>query len=145
MKNHFDKSITFKPVLIISLLLIIMVLITLQGISCQPQMPESAPTVPSPGLPKEPSSAEPPAAPPQIEVAIDGFAFKPADITVPAGTAVVWYNNDSVIHTATARDGSFDSGSLSKGDTFSHTFEAKGSFEYYCIPHPYMTGVIIVE
>jgi plastocyanin len=144
MKNHFNESIAFRTVLITSLLLIA-VFITGSGISCQSQTPESAPTVPSPGLPKEPSSAEPPTAPPQIEVAIDGFAFKPAEITVPAGTTVMWYNNDSVIHTATARDGSFDSGSLSNGDTFSHTFEAEGSFEYYCIPHPYMTGEIIVE
>ena len=144
MKNHFDKSITFRTMLITSLFLIV-VFITGSGVSCQSQAPAPSPPAPSSGLPKAPTPGEPPATPLQIEVAIEGFAFKPATLNIPAGTTVIWYNNDSVIHTVTARDNSFDSGSLLEGDTFSHTFEEKGIFEYYCIPHPYMTGEVTVE
>lgn len=142
MKNLFNESVALRTILVISLFLIV-VFITGSGISCQSQA--SAPPAPSPGLPEEPTPGEPPATSPQIEVAIEGFAFKPATLNIPAGTTVIWYNNDSVIHTVTARDNSFDSGSLSGSDTFSYTFEDKGSFEYYCIPHPYMTGKVTVE
>ena len=144
MKNIFEESIPFRAILTIYLFLT-MAFIMVLGVSCQSQTPPSEPSTTSPGLPKEPTPTEPPATPLQIEVAIEGFSFKPAEITVPVGTTVIWYNNDSVIHTATARDNSFDSGSMSEGDTFNHTFEEKGIFEYYCIPHPYMTGKVTVE
>ncbi|KPK22349.1 MAG: hypothetical protein AMJ70_06220 [Dehalococcoidia bacterium SG8_51_3] len=64
---------------------------------------------------------------------------------LPVGTIVVWYNNDSVAHTITARDNSFDSGDLSPGDTFQYTFEQSGTLEYYCRIHPSMVGKIIIE
>jgi len=110
-----------------------------------PQESAPAPTVPSNGTPLAPSMEEPPATPPQIEVLIDGFAFNPAIYNIPVGSTVVWYNNDSVTHTATARDNSFDSGNLSPGDTFQYTFEQSGELEYYCKIHPSMVGTISIE
>ena len=144
MKNHFDKSVSLRTILIIGLFLIV-VFITGSGISCKSQAPTQAPPASSPGLTEKPTIGEPPATPSQIEVAIVGFAFRPATLNIPVGTTVIWYNNDSTIHTVTARDNSFDSGSLSGGDTFSYTFEERGSFEYYCVLHPYMTGKVTVE
>jgi len=144
MKNRFDTATVTMRILVVSLIFMVLLVFGF-GISCQSQAPASAPPTPSPGLPKGPTSTEPPSTPPQIEVAVEGFAFKPAEITVPVGTTVIWYNNDSVIHTVTARDGSFDSDSLSEGDMFSYTFEERGTFEYYCIPHPYMEGQVVVE
>ena len=76
---------------------------------------------------------------------MEGFAYEPASISVPAGTTVVWSNNDIVPHTVTARDGLFDSGSISRNDTFSYTFEQPGVIDYYCKFHPNMTGVVTVE
>ena len=112
-----------------------------------PQESSPAPTVPSNGTPLAPTTGEPepPATPPQIEVLIDGFAFNPASYNVPVGATVVWYNNDSVTHTVTARDNSFDSGDLSPGDTFQYTFEQSGELEYYCRIHPSMVGTITIE
>jgi plastocyanin/heat shock protein HslJ len=110
-----------------------------------PQVPSQAPPVPSNGLPLAPTSEEPPTMPPQIEVAIDGLAFNPATLNVPTGTTVLWYNNDSVTHTVTARDNLFDSGDLSPGDTFKYTFEQSGELEYYCRIHPSMVGKITIE
>jgi plastocyanin len=144
MKNIFDALTVSRRILIVSLFLIVL-LVSGFGISCQSQEPEPAPLAPSPELPEEPSLGESPATLLQIEVAIEGFAFKPAILNIPVGSTVVWFNNDSVIHTVTARNNSFDSGSLAGGDTFSHTFKEKGIFEYYCIPHPYMTGKVTIE
>ena len=117
--------------------------------SPSPLAPTPAPYVPSEGTPLAPTTGEPEQAEPlQIEVAIEGSAFNPAVLNVPVGAIVVWYNNDSVTHTITARDNSFDSGNLSPGepgDTFRYTFEQSGTFEYYCKIHPSMVGKIIIE
>jgi plastocyanin len=78
-------------------------------------------------------------------VEISGFAFVPSTLTVSVGTTVTWTNKDSVSHTVTSDDNLFDSGTLPTGATFDHTFDQKGTFEYHCSFHPYMTGKIIVE
>jgi nitrite reductase (NO-forming) len=90
---------------------------------------------------------------PQPMDAADEFAEveDPADystnvLTVKAGTTVTWVNEDAgQIHTATAVDGSFDSGFLAEGQTWSMTFDTPGEFEYFCVPHPWMRAKIIVE
>jgi len=112
-----------------------------------PQESAPAPPVPSDGLPLAPTTGEPelPATPPQIEVAIDGLAFNPDILNVPVGTTVLWYNNDSVDHTVTAQDNSFDSGRISPNETFEYTFQQTGTLEYYCMIHPSMVGTVTIE
>jgi nitrite reductase (NO-forming) len=67
-------------------------------------------------------------------------------LTIKAGTTVTWTNDDpGMIHTVTAADGSFDSGFLNEGQTWSYTFEEPGEFEYFCTPHPWMRAKVIVE
>jgi plastocyanin len=78
-------------------------------------------------------------------VVIKNFSFKPAKITIKRGTKVVWINKDSVKHTATANNGSFDSGLLRKGQRYSHTFKRAGKKGYFCVPHPHMKGSITVK
>jgi len=78
-------------------------------------------------------------------VDISGFAFVPSTLTVSVGTTVTWTNNDSSSHTIASNDNLFQSGTLAKGATFSHTFGQKGTFNYHCSIHPSMTGKIIVE
>ncbi len=82
---------------------------------------------------------------PQAAVAIDGFAFKPADLTVSVGTEVVWTNKDSASHTVSARDRSFDSGILDQGKIFKARFPRSGTFTYGCEFHPSMTGTVVVR
>jgi len=77
-------------------------------------------------------------------VAIENFAFEPAVLTIQMGTTVTWTNEDSALHTATA-EGIFDSGTLSKGESWSYSFEDSGTYDYICTYHPYMEGTIIVE
>jgi plastocyanin len=79
-------------------------------------------------------------------VDISGFAFSPASVTVKVGESVTWTNKDSVPHTVTAADGSFDSGSLAQGASFSFTFQKAGTYTYRCTVHPSMpTATVIVQ
>jgi plastocyanin len=78
------------------------------------------------------------------EVAIKGFAFSPATLTIKVGTTVKWTNQDSVAHTVTSDTGLFDSGDLAAGDTFIFTFTQAGTFAYHCTMHPSMTATIVV-
>ena len=66
-------------------------------------------------------------------------------LTVKVGTTVTWVNEDSQAHTVTDVGLGFDSGLLSKGDTWSYTFTEVGEFEYFCTPHPWMRAKVIVE
>lgn len=80
-----------------------------------------------------------------VSVAIQGFAFTPATLTIKKGTKVTWTNNDNVPHTITSDSGNLlDSSSLSQGASFSFTFNDVGSINYHCAPHPAMKGSIIV-
>jgi len=90
-------------------------------------------------------SATPAAAPSANRVIIEGFAFKPNTLTVPAGTIVTWHNKDSTTHTVTERNNTFVSSHLTRDSSFSFTFTQKGTFEYYCSSHPNMTGKVIVR
>jgi plastocyanin len=77
-------------------------------------------------------------------VSIVDFAFDPAAVEIPVGATVTWTNTGAAPHTATASDGTFDSGQLAPGATFSHTFTAAGTFPYVCQIHPQMTGTVTV-
>ena len=79
------------------------------------------------------------------DVAIRGFAFAPADLVVSAGIEITWTNDDPAPHTVTAEDGSFDSGTLQPGQTFSVAIEGNGPVTYRCQIHPDMVGTITVR
>jgi plastocyanin len=96
----------------------------------------TAPAAPSGSTPTAPSSAS---------VSIPGRSFSPASVTIAAGGTVRWTNSDRDSHTVTADSGSFDSGILAAGGTFSHTFSAAGTFAYHCEIHPDMRGTVTVK
>jgi len=80
------------------------------------------------------------------KVSMEGIKFNPASVTVKAGDKVTWTNKDSVGHDVTGDNfKSGDSGGLQNGDTFSHTFDKKGKFDYVCTVHPGMTGSVTVK
>lgn len=78
-------------------------------------------------------------------VSIKGNAFTPPTVRVKVGEFVTWTNNDSVAHTATADDDSWDTGMIEPGETGTIRFEEAGTYTYHCTPHPQMMGTIIVE
>lgn len=91
-------------------------------------------------------------------ITIKLIAFTPADLQIPAGGTVSWRQEDVATHTvtsgrveqsggtATARpDGRFDSGNISKGQTFEFSFPEPGQYPFFCAVHPAtMTGLVTV-
>ena len=77
-------------------------------------------------------------------VTIKDFAFSPAELTISAGDTVMFMNEDSAPHTATADGGAFDTGRLSRGQSAGLTFPSAGSFPYSCTIHPRMKALITV-
>lgn len=77
-------------------------------------------------------------------VTIRDFEFDPKDITVSVGTTVTWTNQGPTAHTATADDGTFDTGNLVKGATGTYKFTKAGKYDYHCTPHPYMKASVTV-
>ncbi|SFL08407.1 Plastocyanin [Halogranum rubrum] len=110
----------------------------------------------------------------QGDILMRATAFDPYEFTVSVGDTVTWYNGSSRGHTVTAyenaipddaeyfasggyeneqaareafRQEGFDGGGVVAGETYSHTFEVPGRYEYVCVPHEQagMVGTIIVE
>jgi len=80
--------------------------------------------------------------------------FIPNPVTVEVGTIVTWENTDTAAHTATAGtaadgpSGVWDSSlimAMEGNNTFSYTTDTVGSFDYFCMVHPWMAGTLIVE
>jgi plastocyanin len=122
---------------------------------------------PSQMLPSESSSQDQPAesGATDADILTVGLKYMPADITVEAGTTVVWANGEAISHTVTSgtwgevneetglrgtqnADGLFDHALApmgQDGDTFEFTFDEPGEYQYYCQPHLGMFGTITVE
>ena len=87
---------------------------------------------------------------PGCEDTADG-CFIPNTVTIDIGGTVTWENNDTAAHTSTGGSpqdgpsGAFDSSLIMAGSSFSHTFEDVGTFDYFCMVHPWMEGTVIVE
>jgi plastocyanin len=71
--------------------------------------------------------------------------YQPAQLRVRAGTRVTWHNDDQVEHSVTAVDGSWDSGSIAAGSSWSRQFDEPGRYEIICTPHPFMKMELIVQ
>jgi plastocyanin len=111
----------------------------------------SAPAQPASAAPAATAVASAGGAPREVPAGgstpatIVDFGFQPSPLTIRAGTTVTWTNTGSAPHTATADDGSFDSGTLSSGSTFSQPFTKAGTYAYHCKIHSSMTGTVIVQ
>ena len=79
-----------------------------------------------------------------MEVNIDNFAFTPKELTVKAGTTIVFRNRDDIPHSVVGANGEFHSKALDTDDSFSFTFAKAGTYRYSCGLHPQMQGKIIV-
>jgi plastocyanin len=73
-------------------------------------------------------------------------SYNPNPIEIKVGDTVTWINNDSSPHTVTSssNDRTFDSDVLTRGETFSFTFDKEGQFPYFCTLHPNMVGTVVV-
>lgn len=77
--------------------------------------------------------------------------YLPASVTVNNGDTVVWSNDDTAAHTVTSGtptggpDGAFDSGLVMAGSSYEIVADTSGSFDYFCMVHPWMVGDISVN
>jgi plastocyanin len=78
------------------------------------------------------------------KVEIVDFAYDPDPVTIEEGGKVIWQNEDSAPHTATADDGSFDTGTIEEGKLKSESFKKAGTYTYICSIHPQMHGTVEV-
>ena len=87
---------------------------------------------------------------PGCEQTADG-CFIPSTVTIDIGGEVTWENNDAAAHTITSGtpvegpDGIFDSSLVITGSSFSHVFAEAGSYDYFCMVHPWMQGMVMVS
>jgi plastocyanin len=111
----------------------------------QPRPDTAARAGASSGTPK-PSHTDDPTAPGPNQVVIYQFVFTPRVLTVPAGTTVTWVDRDVAAHTVTRNGGDdqFESGNMTMGRVFTHTFETPGKYAYICFYHPGMKATVIV-
>lgn len=63
---------------------------------------------------------------------------------IGVNNTVTWTNYDVSAHTVTSTNNMFDSGNINSGESYTHTFTAAGTYQYYCIYHPWMTGTVVV-
>ena len=95
-----------------------------------------------------------------VTINIEQFVYDKQVVRVKSGTTITWINKDAAPHTVTsglpgepATTRLFDSSDqvnmnmdmMATGDSWSYTFTELGEVEYYCLPHPFMTGKVIVE
>jgi plastocyanin len=85
-----------------------------------------------------------PAVAADTEVNIDNFAFSPKELTVKAGTTIIFRNRDDIPHSVVGANGEFHSKALDTDDSFSFTFAKTGTYIYSCGLHPRMQGKITV-
>jgi len=78
------------------------------------------------------------------DVVVDNFSFSPVAASVPVGATVRWTNRDDVPHVIMSTEKKFKSPVMDTDEQFSHTFEAPGSYDYFCSLHPKMTGRVTV-
>jgi amicyanin len=125
-------------------LLVLMLLCLIIPLSACSQYGPSKVTQPSsgPDTPQSPSQDIPQS---NTNVDIKNFAFKPSEIKIKKGSTIIWTNKDSAQHIIISDSGSeINSPSLSKDQTYAHTFNNIGSFDYHCSIHPSMKAKVIV-
>ena len=118
------------------------------GSSYSPSTPSPTPTPtpsPTPSPTPAPGSQGVSATIARGAQALTTTAYAPNPVTVPVGGTVTWTNGDTITHTSTGDGGTWDSGNIAPGATFSRTFSTAGSFRYHCTIHPGMVGTVNVQ
>lgn len=111
-----------------------------------PSRPSSTPTRTIPTPTPRPSPTPTPPTTVNVSIISNGsFAFSPQTLNITVGTIVIWKNNTTAPHTVNSDNGTFDSGTISPGATFSFKFTQAGTFAYHCNIHPFMTATVIVK
>lgn len=79
------------------------------------------------------------------EISIGSSGYSPIDVTIPAGSAVRFTNNDSEKHSVTADMLDWGSGTLNTGDSFIRTFDEPGTYGFHDAYDGTNSGAVYVE
>ena len=104
----------------------------------------SSPSYSSPTAPAASATSGAPGSASGTMITMQNLAFAPASLQATTGQTVTWVNHDQVQHTVTADDGSFDSGPIAPGASYTHTFQSAGTVAYHCTIHPQMKGTLAI-
>jgi plastocyanin len=80
-----------------------------------------------------------------VRTTIRNTSYLQTRIEIAVGSTIEWTNADAMPHSVTAVDRRFDSGLIGAGGTWRHTFTQPGTYEFYCMPHPFMKGTVVVS
>jgi plastocyanin len=106
----------------------------------------SNPTSPSPSpTPSSTSTGTSAVSIPMGASSLGSNAFNPNPLTVSVGATVRWTNDDTITHTSTANNGTWNSSNVLPGGHFDFTFQAAGTYAYHCAIHPGMVGTVVVQ
>jgi len=81
----------------------------------------------------------------------NNMCYMPYNAALDTGGEAMWHNVDTMAHTvssgtaAEGPDGIFDSSLVAAGGMFSYKFEEAGTYDYFCMVHPWMTGIVTVS
>ena len=81
----------------------------------------------------------------------NNMCYMPYNAALDTGGEAMWHNVDTMAHTvssgtaAEGPDGIFDSSLVAAGGMFSYKFEEAGTYDYFCMVHPWMTGFVTVS
>ncbi|MBP7837131.1 hypothetical protein KA021_00315 [Candidatus Saccharibacteria bacterium] len=96
----------------------------------------------------------------EVTIDIKDFKYQKQNIKIKKGTKVTWVNKDAMEHNIMKQhDGEeeahdapahgeategLESPLISKGESWSYTFNEVGTENYHCAPHPYMKGSVTI-
>jgi plastocyanin len=126
-------------------LLAIAAVLALAGAACSSSTGGGALQTPPGGTTTPPpATSSTPAASSSVEMN-DQLKFVPDTLTVAAGTTVTWTNTGTAPHTVTSDTNAWtDSGQITGGKDFKHTFTTAGTYKYHCTIHPTMKATVVV-
>lgn len=86
------------------------------------------------------------AAPKTVTIDIKNFAYSKKTVTIRVGQRIKWVNRDEHRHNAySSKSGGPKGPLLGKGKSWTWTAKKAGTFSYYCTPHTFMKGKIVVK
>lgn len=85
-----------------------------------------------------------------VRINIAKMKYDTPEVTIKSGRTVTWVNTETMPHNVAFRagmigDGKLDGAMLKRDETYSITFNEPGTYDYFCTPHPFMKGKVIVE
>jgi len=134
--------------IIILAVVVIALAAVVAGVFYYLNLPKQELTTPEPQPQQGPETSQENATPQgqQHAVLIENFAYSQKELTISVGDTVTWTNKDQVKHNVASDDGNELAGPLlAQGESYSHTFNAPGTYAYHCTPHPFMQAKIIVQ